>query len=198
MASAKRCIVTGLFAVALAGCAVGADPWIDDAGPVADATPGIDAHDVQMPRDAAPIDAPRDTPRTDTSTGVDHVDVSQPRDTGPAAMCPSSCSYDTECGSLCPAAGAGYVNCCLTSAGGGSCYQAMGSVCPTGGTDAGTMGAPDTGVIPLPGGGPGAACSADSQCNSGSTCCVIIFGGVGVCGCAVPIFRCLPASGGTC
>jgi hypothetical protein len=118
----------------------------------------------------APVDSgPRDTgapPPTDTG----------PRDTGPT-YCPTTCTTDTECQSMCPAPSAGYRYCCQYGSGGGSCSQRA-SACDGSGTTAGTL---------------GAACHMDSECNVAPANCCLTVGSAGTCGCAGS-FGCMPAS----
>jgi hypothetical protein len=205
-----RSVFLGLAVFALGACATTDVPedtgWnVADAGR-SDGAAMMDATRMDAPRDT-PVDRGTTTPETgamdvprDVPRDIPVVDVPVDRgtttpDTG-SARCPMTCTNDVECSSMCPAAGAGYVNCCATGVGGGTCFQAMGSACPsTMPTDGGTTGS-DSG-FPL-GGGPGAPCAADTDCSMGSTCCLMFSPGFGVCGCAVPIFGCIPPSGGSC
>ncbi len=200
-ASTRRILSPMTVTLALAvlgGCATAEDP--DSGWMVSDARNDATTDAVSMDaRDAVAdtnrtdaMDVPRDTSRDVQPDRVD-TGVDVPRDTGGGA-CPSVCSTNTDCQNMCPAAGIGYLNCCLEGSGGGTCFQYMGSTCPTGPTDGGTSGS-DSG-IPL-GGGPGSPCSADGQCSMGSTCCLQFTPGFGVCGCSTP-FGCIPPSGGSC
>lgn len=178
----------GMLCLVLAGCARGE---IDEA----DTSIGMHDASVDGPgsgMDAARMDVPIDRamPGADVPEAMDRTpprDVQMPmdvqRDTAPTMMCVPSCTSHAECQSSCPPAAPGYINCCLSGSGGGTCYQNMGTTCPSGGggSDSGTTG----------GGAPGDFCSSDSECGSaGANCCDMSFG-IGLCGCRVgPGFPC--------
>jgi hypothetical protein len=127
-----------------------------------------------------PVDGTSDTgspPLRDegTDTGPS-TDVPHVTDTGPT-YCPTTCTTDTECQSMCPVPSPGYHYCCQYGAGGGSCSQRS-SACDGSGTTAGTL---------------GASCHMDTECNVAPANCCVTVGSAGTCGCAGS-FGCMPAS----
>ena len=199
--------MSGLL-LALSGCAMGSVDTPPDTG----GSPGADVVAIDAPLGRPDVPATADARADARADAVVAMDVPQDRAVMPAdvvvardvvtapdvpmtrdvvvamdvpgSTCPSTCAGNSDCQNFCPAAPAGSINCCLPGAGGGTCYINSGSSCPGGGTDAG--GGTDTG-LPF-GGGPGAFCTADSQCNSGADCCTAILS----CGCSIPFFGCLP------